>query len=211
MPALSIENLIWVVPGLIGLWVYNYQLAVKFPHTEGWAYLLAVVFFAFPYYLIKPLQPFNIKIFSWEIWRVSDNWEVLMVSAVACGLFGFIVASLRNIWQPELSSDPFHDNCILWQEKLVFITLDSKRTYLGTLIDHTKDIRFGYTIKIIPHCSGYRDEQGRVVWDFKYPLKKNAKDTVPEIVIPQSKIATFALWSDSAEFKNAPTKDSPDL
>ena len=90
----------------------------------------------------------------------------------------------------------------------VFITLDSKRIYLGTLVDHTKDIRYGYTIKIIPIYSGYRDEQGKVVWDFKYPLQKEA---FVQIVIPQSKIATFALWSDSAEFKNAPTKESPDL
>ena len=196
MPALSIENLIWVIPGLIGLWVYNSISAAKFPYTGGWAYLLGVVFFAFPYYLIKLSKPFSL-----EIWGIPNDGWILIVSGAVCGIFGFIVASLRNKWFPKVSSDPFHDNCISWREKLVFITLDSKRIYLGTLIDYTKDVRFGYTITIIANYSGYRDEQGKVTWDFKYPLQKDA--AVP-IVIPQSKIATFALWNDSTEFKNAP-------
>ena len=200
---LSIETLIWVIPGLIGLWVYNYKLAVKLPHTEGWPYLLKVVFFAFPYYLIKLSQPFN-----WEFGGIPNDGWVLIVSVPVCGILGFIVAFLRNKMLPKVPSDPFHDNCILWREKLVFITLDSKRIYLGTLVDHTKDVRFEYTIKIIANYSGYRDEQGRVIWDFKYPLQK---DIAVQIVIPQSKIATFALWNDSKEFKNAPTKESPDL
>ena len=192
---LIIDNLIWVIAGMVGLWVYNRIVSIAHPQPEGWVYLLAVVFFAFPYYVIDSL-------FLSEI-NISKFGELLVfiISVVICGAWGFVVALLRNKAVKLRTSDPFHVNCNSWLEKLVFITLDSKRIYLGTLIDHTSDIKFEYTIKIIAICSGYRNKYGKVIWDFKYPLQK---DATVEIIIPKSKIATFALWNNSKEFKNAP-------
>ena len=54
---LNIDSLIWVVPGITGLWVYNRYLSLHINQIEGWAYLFTVVFHAVPsYYLfLKPL------------------------------------------------------------------------------------------------------------------------------------------------------------
>ena len=204
---LDIETLIWVIPGMVGLWTYNLKLTIKLPHTEGWTYLLAVVFFAFPYYVFLKYPPEDIInwFFSYffeilEPMHLNDVWVLVVSSIVSAGL-GYVVAHFRNT-RNKTTVDTFHDSCTSWLEKLVFITLDNKKIYLGILIDHTRDIRFEYTIKIIPAYSGYRDERGRVHWDFEYPQQPG---TIVELIIPQSKIINFVLWNNSSEFKNRPS------
>ena len=204
---LNIDTLIWVIPGMVGLRAYHKELLVKLPQPEGWVYLVSVVFFALPYYLLN-LLTFAVlhllipaELIDHLAISVPTDLAILAISIFICHLFGCFVAILINNKERDASLDPFHDNCTQWREQLVFITLDSKRIYLGTLVDHTKDVRFEYTIKIIPIYSGYRSNNGKVIWDFNYPLEE---DTVVEIVIPRSRIITFALWSESEKFENAP-------
>ena len=46
----NVTLLIWVVPGIVGLWFYNRSINRNYYQLEGWEYLFAVVFFATPYY-----------------------------------------------------------------------------------------------------------------------------------------------------------------
>ena len=68
---LTIDNLIWVCPGLAGMWAYNSVLVVKLPQGEGWKYLSLIVFFALPYYLIKKIFPSESEYYAGLIMLVS--------------------------------------------------------------------------------------------------------------------------------------------
>ena len=164
---LTIDNLIWVCPGLAGMWAYNSVLVVKLPQGEGWKYLLLVVFFALPYYLMTKIFPSEPEYYTWLILLIS-----IPISAVVGGG----AALVRNgiIKNRAITFDPFHDSCTSWENKLVFITLKNNKVYLGVLMAHTKVAGFEYTIKIIPAYSGYRDGVGDIHWKYKYPPKSNA-------------------------------------
>ena len=108
---LTIENLIWVFPGLIGLWAYNSLLVVKLPQGEGWKYLLLVVFFALPYYLITKIIFFESPYAEWFLHSVSyfslgilggtviawitrdkdKNMEYILILLIFVFLFGLIL------------------------------------------------------------------------------------------------------------------------
>jgi len=193
----NLDILVWVIPGMVGLQSYSYFLTVKLPQPEGIAYLLAVVFFALPYYYFSkyPLDYFLVR-------EGIDYMpiEVLVSSAAVSAALGFVMASLRNMLQ-KTSSDAFHNSCTLWREKYVCVTLENNTVYLGLLIDHTKDLRFEYTIKIVPVNSGYLNEHGKVIWNAQYPL---AEETISEVVIFRSKIIAFSLWNESHQSSDAP-------
>ena len=205
---LDINKLIWVVPGIVGLWVYNSFLVVKLPQPEGWNYIFAIVFFASPYYILLNYPILLDPLIVWLDWPfLATKDVVLVVAIIASALFGLGLAAFRNLASAHfVSSDPLHNNCALWREKLVFITLENKEIYVGLLVDHTRDLRFEYSITIIPAVSGYRNNRNRMVWDLVYPRGKN---NLNKMVIDRKKIVTFMLWEDSEAFKNAPQESSP--
>ena len=133
------------------------------------------------------------------------TWLILLISIPISAVLGGGAALVRNniIKNRDITFDPFHDGCTSWENKLVFITLENNKVYLGVLMDHTKVAGFVYTIRIIPAYSGYRDEVGDVHWKDKYPPQSNA---FVQTIVPQSKIIAFTLWNDSEEFKNRPSQ-----
>ena len=211
----NIEALIWVVPGLVGLWAYNSILTCKMPQPDGWKHLLSVAFFALPYYFFIKHPALTALLSSWissviepipiitVLVNINANVAVVLYSTVTSALLGVLIALARNIIhiKRSITSDPFHDSCTSWKKKLVFITLKSNKVYLGLLMDYTKVTGFEYTIKIMPVYSGYRDNTQKVQWTFEYP---NEKRTLVELVIAKSEISSFALWNNSPVFENLP-------
>ncbi len=76
----DIELLIWVVPGIVGLSLYNRSINRKYYQLEGWEYLFAVVFFAIPYYVL-------IDVFPKQKWF----YELLQ-------LFFSVILSIVGLW-----------------------------------------------------------------------------------------------------------------
>ena len=195
---LHILNLIWVIPGIVGLWTYNRWLNKTHHQAEGWAYLFAVVVFAMPGYYIFEISP------------ISDSYKCL--SLAQCGftkfsielfssillafLLGYFFAFIGNI--RKFSPDPFHECCYLWRKEPVLITLKNNKVYFGVLLDYTKDLRFDCTIRIVSICSGYRGKYGEINWTFAYP-KEHFSDQTSKIgtIISQKEIITFSLWDDA--------------
>ena len=83
------------------------------------------------------------------------------------------------------------------------------------MLDHTGDLRFESSIRIIPIYSGYRDEKRDVKWTFRYPIsktlnekgisdKKFEKSAESGIIIFQKDIITFSLWDPSEDYEDSP-------
>ena len=137
----EIASLLWVVPGIIGLGVYNRWLARRSPQITGLPYLFTVVFFALPYYIVFEFLNNNLKLPVYinipiiEIeFIISTNLGiqmlVLLLSTFFSILLGYYTAELRNVFISS-TLDPFYDSCHLWKKKVVLITLkDNKRVPL---------------------------------------------------------------------------------
>jgi len=197
---LYIENLVWVISGMCGLWAYNLTTVRTAHRLEGARYIFAVAFFALPYYLCLVLIP-NIS-----------KLEVLLISIIPSIGYGLLLSSLSNLifFYKENGVDPFHRNCALWLGKLVLITLENNEIYFGTLIEHTKDISYEYSLSIILSAIGYRNNSGEVVWNSDYlPSEEGTNDSeLAPTVIARSKIVTLTLWNRSAMPQNIPAGTS---
>lgn len=199
---LNIENLIWVVPGALGLWAYRYHRFVNFPAPEGWAYLLAVVFFALPYYFLKFPADFIVDFFNLNKLFAGIIYMLILAISIPLSVkLGVAIAREQYKYSKKVTPDPFYSKCYAWRGKLVFITLKNDKVYLAMLREHTKDNRFEYTISVIPFYSGYRDKQQKIEWTFHYPVKKGI---ITELIIAQNEIRTFALWLSNEAFPNMP-------
>ena len=143
------SSLIWLVPGVIGLWAYNRWLSQSLPQVEGWAYLFAVVIFATPHYFIVELLMISANSFKFldasELRELYLRFAGLFVSILVTILLARYFAAAKNKYSTPIP-DPFYRCCYLWRKKIVFITLKSERVYLAWLMDYTKDSRFEFTI-----------------------------------------------------------------
>ncbi len=206
MPDININNLFAIISGIVGLWVYNRWLYTTRPRAEGWAYLFAVVIFAMPSYYIFEISPVSE---SFKCFSDSDRKcgfirfsTELVCSILLAMTLGRLAAYISNISKSSL--DPFHECCYLWKNEIVYITLKNDKVYVALLLDYTKDLRFESTIRIVPICSGYRDQNKEVNWSFNYPeeyLSKIINNPQEKLkigtIIFQKEIMTFSLWDKS--------------
>ena len=209
---LDIENLIWTIPGAAGLLVYNKIINLKYHQAGGWRYLLAVVFFATPYYFFPLISPYILPLLSLQIDISKELFGLIrmVVSMFLSALLGYLLALVRNKMPDNPKSSPFHDCCFFWKNKFVFITLTNGKVYLAQLLDYTKDLDIEAVIRVEPFTSGYRTKKGQVRWTFFYPVKdialyrkiENTKD--PGLIIPYKEIVTFSLWDNSQKFMGVP-------
>ena len=222
---LAIESIIWTVPGMAGLLVYNKFLDRSYRQIEGWQYLFATVFFAIPYYVIQELPSDS---FFTE-GKLSINLEILFYSVCLSAAWGLGVVWIRHRYRKIVASfkksstyqsdkistrSQFHDCCYAWENAFVLITLKSHKVYLGILLGFTKDLGIEPTVRIAPFVSGYRDARQQIDWTFKYPVRDDITDRKIEgieelgLIIPYKEIVTFSLWSHSEAFTDAPQVES---
>ena len=225
----QIASLLWVVPGIVGLGVYNRWLTRYSPQITGLPYLFTVVFFALPYYIVFEFLnsnlnlPVYINIPIIEIkFIISTNLYIqtltLFLSTFFSILLGYYTAELRNKFI-SYKLDPFYDSCHLWKKKVVLITLKDSKVYLAILFDWTSNINFESTIKVVPLYSGYRDEYRHIYWTFEYPhygkegAPPKTRDNLmePGLIISQKDIMTFSLWDYSHEYTKAAPIENLDI
>ena len=207
--------IILAIPGIVGLFIYSRLLSRKLLQTKGWPYFI-VVAFAITYYLIF-VGLKSIPDSETNSETNSEPFIHLIILAIAIPiaiLIGIYAAKLKNKYDSPVL-DPFRDCCYLWRRKLVFITLKDSKVYLAVLLDHTGDLRFESSIRIIPIYSGYRDEKRDVIWTFRYPIgktlneeevsdKKFEKSEESGIIIFQKDIITFSFWDPSQDYEDSP-------
>ena len=212
---LQIDTIIWVVPGIAGLLVYNRFIKRHYKRLEGWQYLFTVVFFATPYYIISMVPPppcFD----GWS--ELSLELIKLLFSIISSVVLGGLACWFNNRVLKLSTLSTFHDCCLSWHKKHVFITLQNHKIYLGTLLDYTKDLGTEPTIEIIPLHSGYRSRDGTIHWIFEYPImdeavrrKMEGEGDVASMMIPYKEVVNFSLWSHSEAYTDAPQIKKPEI
>lgn len=187
----DISALIWVAPGVVGLVAYNRKLSRSLPQAQGWPYFFAVVIFGIPYYFFYFLSEYLLETVRAN--QVIVALLALLFSILFASFLGTLFAKAKNKINP-LAGDPFYDSCYLWEDKFVFITLKSNEVYLAILLGWTKNLGFEPSIRVVPFYRGYRDEQAKVHWTFKYPIFEHPenKELITESIIPKEEIRTFS-------------------
>ena len=193
----NIELLIWIVPGIVGLWFYNRSINRK--HYQILEHLFAVVFFAIPYYVLITIWPDQQQFYA---------LFQLFVSAILSAALGWFSAWIKNKYFDDITPSAFHNCCYSWYGKLVFVTLSNRKVDVGLLVDYTKSARIEPTIKIVPIISGYRDERRKVDWTDKYPvLSKEESEKEQGLIMHYNQIINFSLWNRSKAYEDAPRID----
>ena len=195
----NITLLIWVVPGIVGLWFYNRSINRNYYQLEGWEYLFAVVFFAIPYYVLITIWPDQQRLYG----LIQLFFSIILSAAL-----GWFLARIKNKYFDDPTPSTFYNCCFSWYQKLVFVTLSNRKVYVGLLVDYTKAVRIEPAIKIVPVMSGYRDERGKVHWTDRYPVfSKEELEEEAGLIMHYEQIINFSLWSRSKAYTGAPRID----
>lgn len=191
METLKPENLYWVLPGLVFIFIYNWRRPHNSIILSGWSYFFLLVFI---YFITVGAVNF---VFSLELVE-KLNIEYTRLFLQIALVFGVpIVFTYKKISDKFLPlKDNFLERCIEWEKKndAVFLSLKNNKVYVGYLQKYPESIRLKLetqTISIDPIMSGGRCEKTKKVdWTTKYPQNKDNL----EIIIPRSEIITFGKF-----------------
>ena len=199
---LDLINVLWVIPGVIFIYLYNRfrpnEPAATAINLSGRRYLSFLIFIAaltwFPSHLI---------VVEW-----CNVNEGLIAQAIT--LAGSIILMLCLLWVAQWkpiakriflpAEDNFYKKCVEWENEEILLTLKNRKAYYGILWKYPENPESRHesqTISIVPCISGYRDETTKkVIWNTYYPEyenKTNLKDR--ELIIPRSEIITFGKFN----------------
>ena len=195
---LDFHNILWVIPGIIFIHLYNRRRPNQVIDLSGWQYLFFLVFIAVLTWL--PAE--------WLIYHclgkdssLQTLWIILLSIALSCGLFLIIQNESIFKWFAIPVYDNFYKKCIEWENEKIILTLKNEKVYKGLLWkypDSPKSRHESQTISIVPLKSGYRKiETKKVVWDTNYPIYESDSDLVDmEVIIPRTEIVTFGKFSN---------------
>ena len=195
---LELYNIIWVVPGVVFIHVYNKRRPALSINLSGWSYIFSLVIIAVLLWL--PVSN-TLEVWQWYV-NLSTGWQNFIIS-VFSGFFACLLALLFTSWDwlAKFNFLPVYDvffiNCINWEKKPVIIGLKNDKIYIGVLLKYPETPRSRYEsqmISIYPLRSGGRDQNTKqVVWGLKYPsdIKGDC-----EIIIPRSEIVTFGIFNE---------------
>lgn len=192
---LELHKLIWVVPGVIFIHVYNKRRPAGSINLSGWSYIFSLVVVAVVIWM--PVS--NIINQS----NIFETWKSL-VTALASGFFAWLLARLFTSWEKLAKIiflpvyDVFFTHCVNWEKKPVIIGLKNDKIYIGILLKYPENPRSRYEsqmISIFPLRSGGRDQKTKEVeWGKTYP---NSVKGDCEIIIPRSEIVTFGIFNEN--------------
>ncbi len=196
---LDLQNILWVVPGVVFIYFYNRIRPAGSISVSGWPYLFLLVIVAIiawlPAEFITSKIPFSTKIF-FQVWITS------FISAIFSILLLWLCTASKSIekWIFPSVLDNFYNKCVEWENEEILLTLRNGKSYHGILWkfpENPKSRHESQTISIIPFKSGYRDEKTKeVVWNTYYLEYKNKTHLVDmETIIPRSEIINFGKFS----------------
>ncbi len=200
---LEIYNILWVIPGVIFISIYNRRRPGQAINLSGWSYVFSLVIISivtwFPAEFIAQFFSTHLTILNDKQNQLLNMLSVLGI-AVVFTFFWLLLFQWGMIAKLILPSvyDDFYTKCLEWKEKAILLTLKNGKVYIGILSNYTKnpiDKHESQTISIIPLKSGYREnKQKRVVWTTNYPYAKSFFTNM-EVIIPRSEIITFGKFN----------------
>ena len=211
--------LLWFVPGYLALQLYRQVNPVR--TKQGWEWVFQTAFAAILCFLVARVflaaglalaQTNPQEVEQWKRWWASE-FNLRYSFSLALGIFpsSVIVAGIlcvgRIAWDDlrlgfqasfvgSPSEDIFFFTCSNLYEKLVFVTLKSRKVYVGVLIDFTSDpdepTRY---IRIMPTISGYRSSDDlTVVYTTNYVAGAGQPEdvTAHPVLIPMAEITSLS-------------------
>ena len=201
---LELHNVLWVIPGVIFIHLYNKRRPEDTISLSGWPYLFFLVVIAsltwLPAEFIVKTDILNIKTF---VKNVGFNEKtIILLIAIICAFMWFLLAQWGTVfrWIFLPAHDNFYKKCIEWENKEVLLTLKNGKAYHALLWkypENPKSRHESQTISIIPYKSACRDEKTKqVIWNTHYPEYTDKSDLVNmELIIPRTEIITFGKFS----------------
>ena len=202
---LELNNVLWVIPGVIFIHLYNKRRPDDSISLSGWPYLFFLVVIAsltwLPAEAIVKADILNIKNFFASNFGINEKTSVLLIANV-CSIMWFLFAQFEAVskWIFLKAYDNFYKKCVEWENKEIFLTLKSEKAYhclLWKYPENPKSRHESQTISIIPYKSGYRNEKTKkLIWNTYYPEYRDKSDLVNmEVIIPRTEIITFGKFS----------------
>ena len=195
---LDLYNIIWVIPGVVFIHIYNKRRPAGSINLSGWSYIFALVIMAVVLWL-----PVSIFLEYWEWYSNSSKSGQNFIISVFSGFLAFLLAVVftyldrlaKFVFLPVY--DVFFIKCVNWEKKPVIISLKNDKVYIGALLKYPENPRSRYEsqmISIYPLRSGGRNQNTKqVVWEAKYPSNIIGDC---EVIIPRSEIVTFGIFNE---------------
>ena len=190
---LNLENILWVIPGLVFIFQYNHRVRpVGSINLTGWPYVFFLVFIAAITWL--PAE--------WVVNKYCQTDSLLLTFFLSI-FFSYIWMFIARVTSIDvLSLKTRHDNfclkCVDWEENLVFLTLKNDNAYVGILWKYPETPTSRYelqTISIAPLMSGFRLDDKTIKWNIYYPYENQEDMEDMETIIPRPEIITFGKFN----------------
>ena len=182
---LDLHNILWVIPGVIFIYLYNKWRPESTIDLSGWPYIFFLV-------VIAAVTWFPAEL-SIEFFYNLDNpssYSLLQQKGIVLIVSIIFVALLLLITQNRFiayriffkAKDNFYKKCIEWEDEEILLNLKNGKIYQGLLWrypDSPKSRHESQTISIVPFKSGYREnETKKVIWNTYYPKYEDFSDLI---------------------------------
>ena len=195
---LDLNNLLWVLPGITFVYIFNHRRPSRSITLSGWPYVFSLVFFATCIWI--PIQNFFEQSFVTDCFGLWSNFVLALTSMAVSALAAFFFTlnkEFSGYFIPS-SYDNFIDSCISLEKNIVIVSLKNNKIYVGILFRYPENPKLNYesqSISIIPLISGGRCNNTKEVrWGTFYPAtKKDNSSSI--IIIPRKEIITFGKFN----------------
>ena len=194
---LNLENILWVIPGVIFIHFYNRRRPHEVISLSGWPYIFFLV-------VIAAFTWLPSELITTQFLKESDPLQnlVILLTSIFFSVILFLIAQKETIgkWIHIPIYDNFYKKCLEWKNKFVLLILRNGKTYIGILWKYPENPKARHesqTVSIVPFKSGYRAEDTKkITWNIDYPEYKNKSQFIDmEIIIPRTEIITFGKFN----------------
>lgn len=208
---ITFEKLLWVLPGLLFVFLYNGSRPVQKIKLSGWPYVFFLVFVAFVTWW--PLILYNKNIAEKGFEATLSPTKATLISLLLSYILFLIVTKTpwicKFVNSKTMNDDVFLSSCIELEGEFVVVELKNKMLYAGYLWQYPDDVSessYEQAISLILHAKGRFDKEKTLVdWFFVYPNMpdqnsiKNREIVISKSEIlslmPDDKVQTAKIWS----------------
>ena len=192
---LSLENILWVIPGIIFIFGYNRLRQDGRIDLSGWPYVFFLVLIAAITWLPAERLITNYP----SCFTFASKTDSTLLVSIFFSFLLLVLVRFTPLYQIfPIYYDDFYLKCVELDCELVLLTLKDGKAYIGILWKYTTGSMEKYesqTISIIPLQSGFRREDKTIDWNIYYPQYQANEDDDMEMIIPRSEIVTFAKFN----------------